>query len=176
MGRPTLLTPAVQEAVCERLRKGATFEGAAVLSGISYPAFKSWMQKGAAGEEPYQTFQAAVTQAREHAKQEALENVRAGVLNSGMRDWKAESWWLERMYPDEFAPQQAVNVKVEKELDGVLDKLKGALSADAYAAALAAISGINENAYDAAIGASDAGSTGGETPDGTAGGGKPSAR
>ena len=140
-GRPTSLTPQVQTSICERLSEGATYEGAAVLSGVSYPAFKSWMSRGSDGEEPFATFRAAVTQAREFAKQEAIKNVRGGVLQSGMRDWKAESWWLERMYPEDFAPQASVNVKVEKELEGILDKVKGALSADAYNAALAAIIG-----------------------------------
>lgn len=133
-GRPTSLTPEVQAAIVADVEAGVKFEDAALANGIALSTLKLWLQKADAGDERYKDFSAALTRARATAKANALRNVRAGMLPSKepTADWKAEAWFLERTFPNEYGPQQAVAAKVQKELDAALDLLKAKLAPDVY--------------------------------------------
>lgn len=134
IGRPTSCTPDVIATIARDVEAGCTFEHAAELNCVGWTTLKTWMARGETGEEPYAAMWAAVTQARAIAKARAIANVRGGVLSGrgDIPDWKAEAWWLERVYPAEFGPQQAVNVKVEKELDHLLEVAKETLDEANY--------------------------------------------
>lgn len=150
MGRPTEFSPDVTAAITEAVTDGCNFEDAAEAGGVDVRTLYRWLARE---EEPFATFRQALTQARAEAKRNAIKAWRTGRLVNGDHDWRASMTYLERTYPDQYAPQQAVNLKVSKELDGRLDKLKLALNADAYEQALAAL----------------AGEDGGETPGGDQG-------
>lgn len=138
-GRPTDLTPALQEAIAKSIRNGCTMEDAAALNGISLDSLMTWKRKGADGLAPYDKFASAVARARAAAKRKAIREVRRGVMMNGAKDWKAWAWWLERMYPNEFGAQAAVHVKVEQELASALDRLKERLAPDLYVMVLCAL-------------------------------------
>lgn len=134
-GRPTSLTPEVQAAIVADVEAGVKFEDAALANGIAEKTLYAWVARGnEKGEEPYRGFSQALTRARATAKANALRNVRAGMLPSKepTADWKAEAWFLERTFPNEYGPQQAVAAKVQKELDAALDLLKAKLAPDVY--------------------------------------------
>lgn len=142
-GRPTSCTKDVTAAVVAALAGGCSLADAAALAGIADSTLRDWMDRGSApgAIEPFSAFSAAVTRARSVAKAEAIQAVRQGVLVSGDFDWKSRAWWLERTFPEEYAPQQAVNVKLSRELESALDALKKVLPADAYDLALRALAG-----------------------------------
>jgi hypothetical protein len=141
MGRPTLLTPELQASICKEIEAGLTYEDAAELNGITRKTLSEWVAKGRAGADPYRAFGDAVIAARAKAKADAIKAVRAGVMMNQAPDWKAEAWFLERTFPDQYGPQTAVHVKVEKELDRLLDTLKAKLAPDVYDMVLSAIAG-----------------------------------
>lgn len=143
MGRPTECTPEMTAAIATDIERGMTLDDAAALNGINPSTLYEWRNRGDEGEQPYSDFAKAIAQARAKARATALANVRSGVLPSMAPDWKAEAWWLERMYPDEFGAQAAVAVKVEKELGAMLDTLKQNLDADTYHKVLGALAGEN---------------------------------
>jgi transposase len=141
IGRPSSLTPEMRESIARDIRAGCSFDDAAELNGIHPDTFYTWMGRGREGERPYCDFHEAVTRARADAKKEAIEAVRAGRMMNGDQDWKAKAWWLERMYPDEYGANTAVQVKVAKELTQVLDTLQKKLAPDVYNQVLGAIAG-----------------------------------
>ena len=76
-GRPTLLTPELQQQICELTRAGATAEVAATVNGITAATFYGWMLKGREGDDKYVDFFEAVTEARMRARLGAELKVRA---------------------------------------------------------------------------------------------------
>lgn len=46
MARPTKLTQEVSDQICEALEIGATRTDAVLSSGVSYPTFLSWIERG----------------------------------------------------------------------------------------------------------------------------------
>ncbi len=141
MGKPTTLTAEVQQAIVAEVLAGCSLATAAALNGIGSTTIETWSKKGREGKAPYAGFWAAINAARAQAKADAIKAVRAGTMGNMQPDWKAEAWFLERTFPAEYGPQQAVNVKVEKELDRVLEDLEKKLAPDVYNLVLSAIAG-----------------------------------
>jgi hypothetical protein len=133
IGRPTLLTPDLQAKILRYIQDGATVDSAAALAGIHRATFFEWAARGEAAEQPYADFADALAHARDAAKGQALIEVRHGLLASGKaRDWKAIMRWLEAHYPEEFSPQLAVNVKLEKELNAFIENMRDRLPPDVF--------------------------------------------
>lgn len=139
-GRPTLCTDDTIAEFEKCILDGGTMADAADLIGVARSTAADWMARGLRGEAPFSGFSDAVTRARAKAKMSAIRSVRDGALLNGTHDWRASATYLERQYPAEWGPQQAVSVKVEKELEKALDKLKEDLPADAYELVLASLS------------------------------------
>lgn len=108
MGRPTKLTPQRQEAILRLLRSGITIETACGAAGIGSSTYRVWMAKGAEGREPYATFMAAATRARDEQ-----ESYLAGIIaraavpdeDGHPGDWRAAAWLLERSRPTKWGRQ-----------------------------------------------------------------------
>jgi hypothetical protein len=92
-GRPTLLTPAIQEAIAADVEAGAKFEDAAVLNGITERTLYNWINRGENGEEPFYGFFQALTRARAAAKLSAIKNVRSGCVRAITAWWQA-AWHM----------------------------------------------------------------------------------
>lgn len=170
MGRQTLLTPALQVAICGDIREGSTYKIAAECNGVTEQTLFVWIRKGKDGLEPYAAFAEAIERARAEFKQEALREIRQAALPSGMPDWKARAWILEKTDPEQFAPMTAINLKVEKELSAGIERLRRAgLSPEALELALSALTGNDESGPD-----ENDSTQGGDTVDGgSEGAGRP---
>ena len=55
-GRPTSLTPEVQEVICASIERGCFVETAVLVAGITKPTFYDWLRRGAKGEAPFDEF------------------------------------------------------------------------------------------------------------------------
>lgn len=148
MARPTKLTDELQAAIVAEVEVGVRFEDAALVCGIHGNTIYNWIERGEAGEEPFAEFLGAITSARAKAKSSALRNVRAGVLPSKepSNDWKAEAWFLERTFPNEYGPSAIVHSKVEAELTAALAMLKEKLAPNVYDQVTAALAGETSEA------------------------------
>ena len=96
LGRPTKLTPELQEKVCAALRVGNYATVAIQYAGISEHTYYEWLQRGES--EPgsiYERFRAAVRKAEADAEVEGV----AIIEQAGRKEWQARAWLLERKYP-----------------------------------------------------------------------------
>lgn len=134
MTRTTNLTPALQAKIVARIKKGEAPSTAAVNAGVSESAYYSWMAKGREGTPPYVDFMEAIKKARSYTRAEAEKAIRAAftgikepsvrkelerndagklVVVKEVRTTTTKLYpsfalsWLERQYPDEWAPVRA---------------------------------------------------------------------
>jgi transposase len=100
MGRPTKLTPEVQERIITALRAGNYQETAANYAGISAKTFYEWMQRGK--DEPesiYRDFREAVEKAKSDAEVRDLYLIDQAAQSGS---WQAAAWKLERKFPQKW--------------------------------------------------------------------------
>jgi len=103
MGRPTKLTPEVQDRIIQALKAGNYVETAAEYAGIGKTTFYRWMEQGKqASRGIYREFRDAVMRARAEAE---ARNV-AIIQQAAPDDWRAAAWWLERAFPDRWGARQ----------------------------------------------------------------------
>ena len=125
-GRPTKLTPEVQEKIVSSIKAGNYVEVAAAYAGISKTTYYGWIRKGEAraaeieraeqeaeeyGTEPividdpegdlYYNFLNAVEQAS--AESEVRDMTLIGL--AAARNWRAAAWRLEHKYPSRYGRQ-----------------------------------------------------------------------
>lgn len=96
MGRPTALTPQLQEALCEQIRRIPIQEEAAAKVGISTATLYNWKQRGRNGEQPYADFLEAVRLAVREGKHGLRDIMRQAAL-ADPKHWKAAESLLERV-------------------------------------------------------------------------------
>jgi hypothetical protein len=101
-GRKTRLGTALTKRICALLAKGSSIKSACILCNIGERTYFDWQERGKAGEQPYATFFAAATRARERHRQKLIEV----VMQAADRDAKHAEWLLERQFPREFAPYE----------------------------------------------------------------------
>jgi transposase len=100
-GRPTALTPEVQDKILNAIRAGNYAEQAAQYAGVHKSTYYRWMQKA---DEPdtkpiYREFRDAVKEAEAGAEAYAVAMVRQAMPSS----WQAAMTFLERKYPERMA-------------------------------------------------------------------------
>jgi transposase len=99
MGRPSKLTPEVQERICQAIRAGNYYEAACAYAGIGYSTFRAWMLKGEKAKSgKYREFMEAVTR----AEYEAEVRMVAQWQKHMPEDYRAIRDFLERRYPDRW--------------------------------------------------------------------------
>lgn len=114
IGRPTKLTPEVQERICNAIRVGATYELAAQFGGISYETFRAWQRAADEGDSAYSGFSEAVKLAEAEGAMRWLALIDAAAAES----WQAAAWKLERRYPADYGRND--KLRVEAKGDGPL--------------------------------------------------------
>ena len=77
--------------ICDYIESGLTAKDAAMLAGITEETYYSW-------KKTKPEFSESVKKAELELKKKTVK----GVLNAGDKDWRANAWWLERKYTDEF--------------------------------------------------------------------------
>ena len=102
MARPSKLSPAILEKVCEGVRLGMSYERASVRVGITATALREWMRKDEAGNPRYAGVVAAVQKARADGETRLL----ARIHKASEDDWKAAAWILERRHPESYAKME----------------------------------------------------------------------
>lgn len=134
MARPTKLTPAVHQAVVEALRKGLPLDTVADKIGIEQATMRDWIARGKGTSrrppsEEFVAFAEDVARARAEFEENVLDNIRTAVTPGefGVTDVKAQMWLAERLRPDKYGQSVQVRMKVDAELNGILEKLRTGL-------------------------------------------------
>lgn len=118
-GRPTDLTPEIQEALCAAIDKGVPIRYACALAEVGVSTFYGWIEKGERDEKSgetsaYSDFANAVTRARARKTERLLVKLEkyANETNfvTGMHDLKGLIWLLERTEQQDFAPRQKTEI------------------------------------------------------------------
>jgi transposase len=103
-GRPSKLTPEVQEKILNAIRTGAFIETAAAAAGIHRDTFYEWMKRGEkAPSGMYREFKEQLDIAIAESETMCLALITAASA-SGV--WQAAAWRLERRFPERWAQQK----------------------------------------------------------------------
>ena len=108
IGRPSKLTPAVQEAIVEGVRLGMSLSSAAERVGVAAATANDWMRRGEGRhrQKPptpsFVAFAAAVKRAEAELEATMLERVHAAALSGQPQTWQAAMTLLERRFPDRY--------------------------------------------------------------------------
>lgn len=138
MARPTKLTAELTAEVVDAIEAGNYAETAAEAVGITPATFYNWMTWGAQSREPYTAFFEAITCARARAEMQLVSTVLQGDdKGTGFGAAKAAAFMLERTRPKKFA--QRINVKVQDELERLLDVVQRVCSESDFSRILEAI-------------------------------------
>jgi transposase len=129
-GRPTKLTPEVQERIVTALRAGNYRETASRHAGISYMTFRRWEMKGeAVKSRKFCEFCEAIKKAEADAEVRDLEL----ISKAAEEQWQAAAWKLERKYPQRWGRRDATKLELSGEVkqvtisDRELDQLREAV-------------------------------------------------
>ncbi len=141
---PTKCTPELTADIVADLKEGMLLQPVCIAHGMSKAAVYLWQQKGAAGEEPYATWYAAITQASARGEvdlgKRALQGDQKGEANG--RSASAAKW-LTSTHGKRYNPK--ITVQIERELDVLLDVLAKVLPDELYAECLAALSDVDDD-------------------------------
>jgi hypothetical protein len=102
-GRPCALTPEARERIVQAIIAGCSRADAARYAGVGESTLRRWIARGRAEKEgPFAEFVNAVLDAE--ARASVLAN---GCIARAIRDgdWKAAAWFLERRFPERYAPR-----------------------------------------------------------------------
>lgn len=117
IGRPTKLTPELQERIVGAIRSGAYNETAAAFAGIAESTFYAWLANAQKDRETnpeqgtdFTEFQEAVEKAQAEAELDKLliigKAARGQPTAEGVPgtpgSWQAAAWMLERKHPDRY--------------------------------------------------------------------------
>ena len=109
-GRPSKLTPQLQERIIQALRWGNFIDTACLFGGIDKTSFFRYMRIGAQSSEGiYHDFFWAVNKAQAEGEIFLVHQIR----NAATRDWCASAFMLERKFPKKWALRECLQEKVE---------------------------------------------------------------
>jgi hypothetical protein len=142
IGRPSKLTPELQDEIVKYVRVGNSVATAALLCGVERSTVFRWLALGR-GARPgvLRDFFIAMQEARAHAEAAALAMIRlaAGGAEGKPGDWRAAAWYLEHCRPRRFRTVQrteltgknAAAIEIERSADEVTDEELAAIAAGA---------------------------------------------
>ena len=118
--QPRLLTPKVQEVICEAIEAAAALEIAAQAAGIGARTLDEWLQHGRKeleadpdAEGPCADFVRAVSVASAKFEGDCL----AMIQDAAPKNWTAAAWLLERKFPERYAKVDRVRVSGDETND-----------------------------------------------------------
>lgn len=140
-GRPSKLTPEVQQRLLQAIASGNTRKDAALYAGISVGTLEDWIGRGrGGGRRPAHPPYVAFVDALEKAEAQAVVRNVAIIQKAAADTWQAAAWWLERRRPDDWgrkervehstAPERPMEVRhdTSDRLGGYLDTIAQVLS------------------------------------------------
>lgn len=95
-------TPETVKTITETIRVGGSDVDACIRAGISQETFYQWMKIA--------DFSEQVNRARVDGKIARI----ARIKKHGEADWRADAWYLERRWPQEYAQQLIIKVTPEQ--------------------------------------------------------------
>ena len=102
-GRPSRLTPKVQDAFCKAIESGATQAMAEAHAGLGRNTTLLWLRKGREQKSgKYREFYLAFERARDKAGLRWLAKLQQ--LAEKKSDWRAYKWLLEVNFPHVYGP------------------------------------------------------------------------
>lgn len=115
IGRPTKLTPQVQQKIVFAIANGNAEETAAEYAGIGATTFFRWMRQGAEARKgsPLWQFRQAVKEAQVNAEMShviTIEQARSA-------HWQANAWWLERRRNDRWGKKENIEITIRREAE-----------------------------------------------------------
>lgn len=111
-GRPSKLTPKLQQKICELIQIGNSKKDAALLCGITRRTLEYWLQKAQDEESgPYAAFAEALEQAQATFKQTQIEI----ITSAAGKQWQAAAWLLERRFPREWGRRESISAEISTE-------------------------------------------------------------
>ena len=133
-GRPTLLTPELQERICRSIRVGNYIDVAAEANGINRQTLFNWFRRGRSkdpADKPFADFLAALQQAEAEAEARDVELLDALVHGSEeVKDDEGKvirpklavhpgmlTWRLERRHPRRWGRADRLDMTVGGEVD-----------------------------------------------------------
>jgi len=127
MGRPTKLTPELQEKLCMLLSVGNTIETSCTLAGISVETYYAWFNQGEANKSGrHFEFSEAIKRAKTSAEAHHIRRIYQGEKN-----WQSSAWWLERTNPKYRLPREVPPERPEViPLDEIIAVVNRALDED----------------------------------------------
>lgn len=111
-------TPELIKAIVDTIRVGGSDVDACHRAGISQDTFYRWMKVGEFSEQ--------ITRARVDGKLARIARINKAGSDG---DWRADAWYLERRWPEEFAQQLVIKVTHEQ---AALLKQHGLTAAEAF--------------------------------------------
>ncbi|MEM1182106.1 MAG: hypothetical protein AAGM22_27405 [Acidobacteriota bacterium] len=109
-GRPSKLTPEVQDRIITAIRAGNYSRVAAEYAGISERTFYGWLRRGKKAKSGlYREFWCAVQRAEREAEVRAV----AMIQKSMDGNWRAALAFLERKYPSRWGRKDRLSIEVE---------------------------------------------------------------
>ena len=114
MGRPTKLTPEVQQRIVTAIAAGNAEETAAEYAGIAPSTFFRWMSQGAKprAANVKREFREAVLRARVEAEVRHVLVIETAVKEG---DWRASAWWLERQRHNKWGKKESLEITIRRE-------------------------------------------------------------
>jgi transposase len=99
IGKPTKLTPRLQEQICQLLRQGNFIQTVCSFVGIDKTSFYLYMRLGErATEGIHYEFRKAVLKSQAEAEMRMLRH----IVEAAQTDWCASAWRLERKFPKKY--------------------------------------------------------------------------
>jgi len=121
-GRPSKLTPKIQEEILRVIKSGNYIETACAYVGINKSTFYEWLKRGARekdrvaknprakvrkSEQPYVDFSNAVEKALAQAE---IRDV-AIIGKAAEENWQAAAWRLERKFPERWGRKEKYSLE-----------------------------------------------------------------
>lgn len=116
-GRPTILTPELQDKILEAVRAGAYVETAVKAAGVSKQTFYNWLKRGNREKKRLAKNTRARMRKREAPYVEFVDAIQKTFAEAELRDlvligiaaktqWQAAAWRLERKFPQRYARRE----------------------------------------------------------------------
>ncbi|MHA1302257.1 MAG: hypothetical protein ACTSPI_00955 [Candidatus Heimdallarchaeaceae archaeon] len=123
-GRPSKLTPEVQEKLVKYIRDGNFYYTACACVGVSYPRFRAWMLKGMEAKSgKYRELYNAVLKAEAECEDRLVKQ----WLKQGPRDWHAIKDFLEKRSYVRWGKREKLTLETEEPLKVEISEKRSAL-------------------------------------------------
>ena len=107
-GRPTKLTPDVQDLIVDGINAGLTFGLTCARAGVNPATFYRWLEKGETAKSGvYSEFCDTVSR----AKADSALRLVSQITLQAPTDWRAAAFLLERRFPDDYGKRSEITGK-----------------------------------------------------------------